>query len=83
MRKMLVSLGIVAALLGAGACTQAEPVVVSGTITDKYIEDFTEFQLVMKEANGTVHHFEVTGEEWRAAVVGMPYSNQQVAEVED
>lgn len=79
LKRVLALLAVIAALAG---CTVAKPTV-TGTVRDKYIEDFTEYTLVVEESNGTKHHFEVEEETWRQMQPGMPFSQSQQSESDD
>lgn len=71
-----VGLGLALVLtMSAGACPAAETV--TGTVKDKYIEDFTEPTVVVQEADGDVHHFTIEMNEWRRVQVGQQFTNTQ------
>jgi len=68
----------VAAVLGVGACTTAIPEV-TGTIDSKYIEDWSEHTIVLKQdGTGTLYHFEVEDDQWQAVKVGDRFSSTQL-----
>jgi hypothetical protein len=58
-----VAAAVLFALGGATACASDDPGI-NGTIESKYIEDFTEYTLVVKADNGDVHHFQVESSQW-------------------
>lgn len=65
-------------ILVVGACAPAIPEV-TGTISDKYIEDWTEYTIVLKQdGTGTLYHFEVEDDQWQAVKVGDRFSSTQL-----
>jgi len=65
MKKLLTAVFLVAAGLGLSACTPPPPM--EGTITGKYIEDFTEHTVIFVErGTGDVHHFQVELNQWNS-----------------
>lgn len=75
------TVGAVAALLLLTGCTTAPPV--TGTVKAKYIEDFTEYTLVVTADNGDEHHFTIEEDQWRAIAVGTKVSSADLQEPAD
>lgn len=74
MKKTLVALAITGSLLGLSACGTEHKV--TGTIKDKYIEDFAEYTVVLEEASTkNLHHFEVDPAQWSGITVGQQYTH--------
>jgi hypothetical protein len=56
-------------------CTKAETV--TGTVKDKYIEDFVEYTVVVETVDGTKHHFEIEADDWKSITIGQQFTNTQ------
>jgi hypothetical protein len=66
MKKTLAAVGMaLAVILSTSACAQER---VQGVLVSKYIEDHTEYTLVVMEDGGDVHHFTVDEAQWRKFV---------------
>lgn len=83
MRKKILAIGAALAFaLTLGACGEAaEPV--NGTITGKYIEDFTEPTLVMKGDDGNDHHFTVEWDQYNRIQVNQRFSSADLEQPAD
>jgi hypothetical protein len=81
-RKIVLVLGLALSGLLTMSAFSCEAQSVTGVVEEKYIEDFTEPTLVVKEdGTGEVHHFTVDSEVWRDTRVGSTYvGTQQVGE---
>lgn len=67
MIRKLALAGVAAALLLTG-CGTTLPI--TGTVKSKYIEDFTEYTIVVAADNGDEHHFTIDDDQWRLIAVG-------------
>lgn len=74
MRKLLATALVGAALVfGLGACETDSPPI-TGTIVDKYIEDFEEPTLVLQTADGEKYHFTVTQDQYDNTALNSNFS---------
>ncbi len=67
-QKLAIAAALVLSLM---ACA---PVTVSGKVVDKYIENLTEYTLVIEDAKGIKHHMDVEQDDWNSVQVGQQYS---------
>jgi hypothetical protein len=83
MKKILTAVvtGLVVALSTSACGADAPPI--TGKITEKYIEDFTENTIVLTDAEGTNWHFAVEADQWNSVKVGDAFSTDQLDQPAD